>query len=355
MQPVLQFFRQRPIFISSILLIMAGLAYHFWPQGGPPPEQPFVVELETVEKGPLAKSVKFLAHVSSKQETTLMSHMKGTLKAIYVEEGKPVKKGTLLAELDNEELSREYDHALQKVKNAEAQYGRAKKLMDSHAYSQARLEAVQDVMLRAKIEMEQTQNRLLKNQFIAPFDGICGVFKFRPGQTVNDGDNVVSLYDSTGFTLRIDVPESLLSEVEPGEAVHYKDRNTKVLSVQKSLDPDSHMGLARAEVPADWGVTSGQLISVAIDVETKSDVISVPRSAVFMKGAASFVYTLVDGKANLQSVELGLVGKHRVEITEGLSVGDKVVLKAQENIWPTRALKEYVVEEKSPEPKPVEE
>lgn len=347
MQPLLTFIKKHPISIASGLVIIAGLVYHFWPQGGPPPEQPFVVEVETVQKGTLVKSVKFLAHVSSKQETTLVSHMKGTLKAIYVEEGKPVKKGTLLAELDNEELSREFAHAQQKAKNAESQYERAKQLAADKTFSQSKLEAAQDAMLRAKIELEQTQTRLTKNQFIAPFDGICGVFKFRPGQSVNDGDSVVSLYDPSGFTLRIDVPESLLTEVEPGDAIHYKGHDTKVLSVQQSLDPESRMGLARAEVPAEWGLNSGQLISVLIDVETKTDVISIPRSAVFLKGKGSFVYTIVDGKANLQSVEPDLVGRTRVEISEGLKEGDKVVLKGQENIWPTRALKEYVPEEKN--------
>ena len=135
--------------------------------------------------------------------------MKGTLKGIYVEEGKPVKKGTVMAELDNGELSREYDHAKERVKNAETQYARARQLFEAQTFSKTKLELVHDLMLRAKTEFEQVQKRYTKSQFIAPFDGICGVFKFRPGQTVSEGDIVVSLNDASGFILNIDIPESL--------------------------------------------------------------------------------------------------------------------------------------------------
>ena len=71
MSQIYSFIRQRPIFLVSLLVIIAGLAYHFWPAGGMPPEQPFVVEVETVAKGPLVKSVKFLARVSSVKRLSL--------------------------------------------------------------------------------------------------------------------------------------------------------------------------------------------------------------------------------------------------------------------------------------------
>jgi membrane fusion protein (multidrug efflux system) len=349
MHKYMSFIKKRLIFLASLLVLAAGLIYYFWPSAGPPPEQEFVVEVESVKKGDLTKSVKLLAQVSSAMESSLLSSVKGTMKSIYAEEGKPVKKGTLLAELDNGELAREFDHAKQKVALAQAHYDRIKQLQGSQAQSQVKLELAHDILLRAKIELEQVQDRLGKTRFVAQFDGVCGVFKFRPGQTVSDGDVIISCYDASGFSLKIDVPQSLLAEVQPGEKIHYKGEESKILSVQKSLDPESHMGIARAEVPVSWNVSPGQLISLTVDVESRQAVISLPRSAVFLKDGNSFVYTIVEGKANLESVDVGLQGKHRVEITEGLKEGDKVVLKGQENIWPTRALKELKPKEQKAE------
>lgn len=308
-----------------------------------------VVEAETIVKGDLSKSVKLLAHVSSKQETTFLSHIKGRLKSIYVEEGKAVKKGTLLAELDNEELLREMSHATTKVKLAQDQFDRLSQLQKSNAQSQANLDRAHEALLREQIAREHVEDRLSKTQFFAPFDGVCGVFRIRPGQTVKDGDVIVSCYDASGFSLNIDVPETLIASVEPGQAIRLKDAESKLLSVQKSIDPNTHMALARAEVPGTWPVSSGQLVSIEVDVETRKDIISVPKGAIFIKDNNSFVYTIVDGKANLQSVTAGLEGKNRMEVTEGLNAGDKIILKGQENIWPTRAVKEL-----TPETKPVE-
>ncbi len=349
MQSIVSYIKKRPIFIVSLLLIVAALSYYFWPQAGMPPEQPFVVEVETVAKGTLSKSVKLLAHVTSKQETTFISHVKGRMKTIYVEEGKAVKKGTLLAELENEELAHEYAHAQTKVKLAQDQFNRLNQLQKSNAQSQASLDRAHEVLLRSKIELEQVQDRINKTKFIAPFDGVCGVFKFRPGQTLSEGDVIVSCYDASGFVLNIDVPESLVTEVNPGETIRYKGNESKIRSVQKALDPTSHMGIARAEVPGNWKVSSGQIISVEVDVETKDGIITLPRGAVFLKDGNSFVYTIVEDKANLQSIEIGLEGKQRLEVTEGLKEGDKVILKGQENIWPTRAVKELPPAEKPKE------
>lgn len=339
MQSILNFIRIRLVVASTLLIFMAIL-YYFWPQGTPPEGPPFIVEVEYVEKGPLVKTVKLLARVSSKQETTFISHVKSRIKAIYVEEGKAVTKGMMLAELDNAELLREAESVRTRVKLAKDQYDRLLHLQKSNTQSKANLDKAHENLLQANISLDQVEDRLAKTQFFAPFDGVCGVFRIRPGQTIKEGDVIVSCYDTSGFSLNIDVPETLIASLQAGQAIRYKESKGLLQSVQKSIDPVTGMGLARADVDGTWEVSSGQLISIDVDVESKTDVISLPRGAIFMKDGGNFVYTIVDGKANLQAIETGLQSKTRIEITQGLQSGDKVVLKGQENIWPTRPLKE---------------
>lgn len=339
MQNILTLIKSR-LALICVLVIFAGVIYYFWPQGAPPEGPPFIVEVEHVAKGPLAKTVKLLARVASKQETTFLSHVKSRMKAIYVEEGGAVKKGTMLAELDNVELLREAESARTRVKLAKGQYDRLFHLQKSNAQSKANLDKAHENLLQANISLDQVEDRLAKTQFFAPFDGVCGVFRIRPGQTVKEGDVIVSCYDASGFSLSIDVPETLIASIQAGQVIRYKEGKGVLQSVQKAIDPVTGMGLARADVPASWEMASGQLVSIDVDVESKADVISLPRGAVFMKDGGSFVYTIVDGKANLQTIETGLQGKARVEVTQGLQIGDKVVLKGQENVWPTRLLKE---------------
>jgi membrane fusion protein, multidrug efflux system len=350
MQSLFTFMRQRPVFLASLFVILCALGYYFWPGGGKPPEIPFLVEVETVQKGPLSKTVNLVAHVSSRQEISFVSNMKGVMKAVYVQEGKPVKKGTVLAELDNAELTQEYLHDKAKVALAQSKYDRMRQLQKAGVNSQATLDKAHEELLRAKIEFEQVQERLNKSRFIAPFDGVCGVFKFRPGQTVSEGEVVVSCYDASGFELKFDVPQALLGQVKAGDPIRYKDHESKILSAQATLDPVTHMGIARAEVPASWELGSGQLVTMAIEIASKQGVVSVPRTAVFLKDGNPFVYIIEDGKAGLARLELGLQGKERVEVLDGLKEGDLVILKGQDNIWPTRAVKD-VKAEKADKPK----
>lgn len=332
--------RHKIITLACIGLIALVIGYWFWPAGGPPAEIPFMVEAESVKRGDISKKVKLLATVKPKHQASFVSHQSGRLKAIYVEEGKPVAKGTLLADLENDETLREYKYSKVKSLLAKAQYDRMKQLYEQKSQSKASLDRAYDDWLKTEIEFEGYQDKLKNTQFIMPFDGTCGVFKVRVGQSVKEGEQIVLCYDTTAYILQFNVPESILNHVEAGQALDYKGQTGRISSVQKLLDPETHMGLAHAEIPNSWPVSVGQLISVKVETQKKSNVLTVPRSAVFIKGGQTFVYVIAEGKADLKPVQPGLTGQNDIEIIEGLKEGDKVILKGQENIWPTRAVKE---------------
>lgn len=325
--------------ILPIILVTAFFIYKFWPGGGSFEEPPFLVEAQTVAPDSIAKHVTLLANVKPLHQAVFVAQQNGRMKNIFVEEGTHVKSGTVLAELDNEETTRAYQHAEIKSRLAKAQYERILEIFKQGSQSKAALEKAHDAWLRAEIEFETLQEKLKNTQFIMPFDGICGVFKARIGQSVSSGETVVTCYDISQFVLDIDVPESILSDMRADQAIAYKEQKDKIRSVQNIIDPDTRMGIARAIVPNTWPVAVGQLISLDVTLINKENVITVPKTAVFIQNGQDTMYVIKDNQAMPRPVKVGIENNDHFEIIEGLEAGETYILRGQENIWPTRKVK----------------
>jgi len=332
--------KNRTTWVAAFLIALAGfIAYKYWPQGTPPPESPKLVDAEVVQKSQVRKTATLVGTIKPIRQTTFISHDKGVLQTPYIKEGDTVEKGTILVELDNDELIREVAHARENVELFASNYARQKKLVKMKNKSKQSLEKSKEELLKAKMEFEKAIAKLKKTQFTAPYTGTCGVFIAREGQDLKEGDKVVTFYDTSKLSLDIGVPESILTKVNPASEFICLGTSGNLESVQKIIDPESRMGLAHAEIDGKAEACLGSLVDVTVVVAQKEDCLSLPKSAVFMKGKAPFVYRIKEGKADLVPVELGLEGDERIEIAKGIDVGDEIVLRGQEGIWPTRALK----------------
>lgn len=332
--------KKKQIFITSLLIIIAGwITYKALFPVSPPAEVSKLVEVEVAKKSDLEKTATLVGTVKPVRQTTFIAHGSGVLKTPQVHEGQQVKKGTVLIEIENDELVREVNHARESVALLEHNYQRQEKLVKMNNKSKKSLEGAREDLLKARIEYEKASNRLKMTQFIAPYDGTCGVFIAREGQDLKEGDQVVTFYDTSKYALDIGVPESILPKVQEKAKMSCLGKESEIKSIQRLIDPKSRMGLAHAEISNEVEVCLGSIVDVRVVVEKKLECLNLPKSAVFMKGEEYFVYTIKDGKADLVPVELGLEGDDRVEITTGIKEGDQVILLGQESIWPTKPVK----------------
>lgn len=322
--------------IAGIIIAVVALGYKLWPRQDVPAIPVLAVETKTAAYGSLAKHVDLLATARPLHQTVFRAHQKGKIKKIYVQEGEKLKAGTLLAELDNSEIQRAARYAKEKAELAKKHYDRILEVYNKGSQSKANLEKARQEWLHAEIEYETLEQRLKDTRLIIPYDGYCGVFKVREGQSVSEGTTIVTCYDTSEFVLDIDVPESLISQMKQGIQISYEGRKGQIKSVQGIIDPDTRMGISRAIVPADWPLTVGKMFWLDIQIEKKENVIGVPKSAVILRKDQTFVYIVQDEKAALTPVETGLESQHEVEIIKGLNVGTQYILRGQENLWPTR-------------------
>ncbi|MCP4922597.1 MAG: efflux RND transporter periplasmic adaptor subunit [bacterium] len=335
-----------------LIAAVSGIAwgtYKFWPSKEKEPELPMLVEVESIKKSDLRKTVRLSAVVNPKRVTVFKAQEKGVMGPPLVKSGDLVQEGTLLAQMRNEKWHKAVEYTKEKANLAQAHYQSQKKLVDSKNKSQRALDVAHKAWLSAKIAYEEAKKELAKTQFKAPYSGQVGIFKAREGQFLKDGNVVVAFYDTSEYVLDIDVPESFVTLLKVGEVFKFGEKEGKIESVQTFLDPGTHMGLARATFPSDVLLPLGGRVSIEVSVAQRENVLSVPRSAIALKDGNLILYKIVKGKAAIAWPEIGLETNDRVEVLDGISVGDRIIIKGHGGLWPTKEVKDVNAQKEADE------
>ena len=259
--------------------------------------------------------------------------------------GQEVKKGDLLARIENEDIEKNYRILKETEEIAKGQFERANSLLKSGVSSKNTVEEKYSLLLETQRKLSDAKISLEELKIYAPFDGIVGIFKLREGSQLNTGDAIVSVYDPKSVLVEFDLPLSAAKEVNDGGSIIIDNQEYRLTHIQKMLDEETHMCPAYAEIRCS-GCIIGTAIEVTVVIREITNAVVIPFEAVFLKETKPYVYIAEEGKALLKAVELGIRDKKRVEIKSGLNPGDKVIAFGHNRLYPGAAVKIHVEETK---------
>jgi membrane fusion protein (multidrug efflux system) len=179
--------------------------------------------------------------------------------------------------------------------------------------------------------------QLEKAHIVAPFSGIVGLRHVSVGEYITAGQGLVNLEAIDPVKADFRVPEKFLPAIRVGQTIRVKvdafpgdEFEGKVYAIDPRLDVSGRALLVRALVPnRDRRLRPGLFVRVTVLLRLKDDALSVPEQSIVPQGDSQFVFKIVDGKVHLTKVVTGTRREGRVEIVEGLSVGDQVVTAGQ--------------------------
>ncbi len=193
---------------------------------------------------------------------------------------------------------------------------------------------------RSRVEAAEARIQYLKESVErlivrAPADGTLYQFNVKDGSYLNVGDSIGLFADLTHLRLRAYVDEPDIGEIAVGEKVVIRwdaRPQDEWLGVVVRL-PAQVVALGTrsvAEVLCSIENPQSTLMSnINVDVDIQApegpEVVSLPRGVVFPEGSKEFVWVIDAGKAAKRYVETGRSTSARIEITQGLKVGEKVI------------------------------
>ena len=295
-------------------------------------------------------NIDFPAQISPSQKTVLAFKYAGKIKSINFESGDFVKKGQVIATMDDTDykvnldaFSKKYEAAKAVAQNAEQQFVRAETLYRGDAlakkdYDNALMQrnVAISTFKEASAGLQNARNTLNDTKILAPYDGYIDKKVVDVGTVVPEGGPVVSFISNEITDISVNASVKDIEYIKNAENISFKDSTKdKIYSLKiKSIaqNPDSinltyPVIFTFSDLNENDKFLSGQTGTVTIVVKNKGkEEILIPINAVF-EDKGSNVYLFKDGKAVKTAIELGeLRETDKISVVKGLKTGDKVIV-----------------------------
>lgn len=247
---------------------------------------------------------------------------------LNADEGSNVKKGDVLAQLEDEDLQQTLKDLQAKESFARKEYERRKELLNQNAISKSDFDRAMSDWESAKAAVRATQAQISYMKLLAPADGRIIRRDGEIGQLIPANQAVFWLSCCAPLRISSEVDEEDISLVQPGQKVLISADafpgqifHGKVDSITPKGDPVARSYRVRISFTEDNPLLIGMTAETNIITHEKDNALLVPTSAV----VKNEVWVVNDGKLAQQAVKVGAKGPEQTEITDGLTTNDLVV------------------------------
>jgi RND family efflux transporter MFP subunit len=355
------------------------------PQSDDPPRQ---VRVVAAAKARIARTVSATGTLAADDQIILGAKAVGRLKEINVDLGSRVRKGQTVARIDPNDYElrvRQAETALQQarvrlglaphgpndhvdaqqtgvvrqaaavLREAQLTHDRMVELAQRDLISRAELDAAvsqlavaearyqdsleevrnrQALAAQRRSELEIARQQLADTVIVSPIDGAVRQRQASVGEYLAAGAPVATLVRIDPLRLRLSIPEREAVSIVLGQQVRLTvegDQNQyqgRVARLSPAISEDNRTLMVEAEIPnGELLLRPGAFAKADVIVEADQEIVTVPADAIVTFAGIEKVLTVADGKAVEKRVRTGRSVGEAVEVTEGVSAGDRVIMR----------------------------
>ncbi len=327
-----------------------------------------LVKIKRIKRGPILNYLTFNTTLEPEKMVPIYSKVDGIIAKIIKDEGSFVKKGEILALIDDKDIRNSYEQAKLSVRQAEinlkdakikmddeeANFKRSQSLYKEKIISEKDFSAAKLNYRSAQLSYEKAKQQLdiEKEKFKAlelqlsytrirsPISGWITSRKIDQGMRVSPGTELYTVEDFDPLLARVYVPEKDIVKIKTGMDVKVKSEvypdsfKGKVKIINPRIDPQSGTFKVTISITdKSLKLRPGMLVTCNIIISKKSDAIIVPKKAIFYRNGDPYVFTLKRGGiVKLKKIRLGTELEKDYEVLEGIREGEIVVVQGIENI-----------------------
>ena len=282
------------------------------------------------------------ANLKTRKNILILSEFQGTLERIFVEEGQEVRKGALLAQINDSGLQEQLEQSVIQTNFAKENFERVQRLWDNNIGSEMQyLKSKADYETSQK-GVEQMRDMLSKTKIYAPFDGTIDEIISNPGSNLIPGiSQILRLVNLEKVYAEAFVSEKYISnvnaETEALVRIPLLDKEIKSVITQTGNFINPNNRTFRIEVPVenpDKKIKQNLDAKIRINIYKKDNALVVPLRIIREDASGeNYLYVMSeDVKEGVYItkktyVKLGNKSNKDAEVVDGLNVGDLIVLE----------------------------
>ena len=285
-------------------------------------------------------TIEIQANIKTRQNLQLFPEFGGRLNQILVKEGQEVKKGTLLAVIDDAGLQDQLDQMKLQLKLAKTTFERTQRLWDQKIGSEMMYLEAKTRFKSQQKQVAQMRNQLSKTKLYAPFSGVIDEIIARKGSALAPGITpIMRIVNLDNMYVESDVPENYLANITKGSfakvsiPVLNETQNTLVRQTGNFIQPNNRTFRVEAPIKNPTGMIKPNLNArLSIVDYSNPEALMIPFRVIRENAKGdSFVFILkVEEQENeyiteQRFVSLGMSKNELVEITKGVNTEDLIV------------------------------
>ena len=262
--------------------------------------------------------------------------------AVHFEDGQQVQAGELLVTLQQKEERAQRAAASEQLAEHKRELKRLQILLKEDVIPQRDYDERLTLRNVTRQRIREIEARISDRTIRAPFDGMLGLRQVSVGALVEPGDLIATIDDLSRIKLDFNVPATYLSNLQPGSVIHAHsagwgdDRfEGTVATIGTRIDPETRSVLVRAIIPnREMRLRPGLLMTVQL-LNRQRQALMVPEEALVPVQRRHYVLTVgADNVVQRKEVFIGQRQPGLVEITQGLSPGEQVIVRGTTRVRP---------------------
>ena len=229
------------------------------------------------------------------------------------EEGTSVKKGQLLAKVNDRQLQAQLQRLVSQLKLAEDRVFRQDALLKRDAVSKEAYEQVKTDLATLNADIEIIKANIELTELRAPFDGVIGLRQVSIGTYASPTTVVAKLTKIAPLKVEFSVPERYAKQIKKGTNLNFSVEGNldafgaQVYAVESAIDPNLHQFTARALYPnVKHILLPGRYASVLLKKDEIENAIAIPTEAIVPEMGKDKVYLYKSGKAEPVDIITGI-------------------------------------------------
>lgn len=296
------------------------------------------VEITVAVRGRVARTTTLAATIEPSRVVSVNAQISGPLGAVNYREGAMVSQGTVLATISAPELQAQLRSAEASLEFAASTARRSEEMFKQRVITAAEVERDRAALASAQATLDALRVRAGFTSVRAPMAGVITERLVEAGDIVSPNQRLFTIADVRTLITRVQISEldvvalrtgsevSVTADAFPGERF-----TGRIRRVFPAADSVSRMVPVEVEIggPSAARLRPGYTARVTFELAANEDAVLIPARAVVGTAGNQAVMMIEDGKPVRRGVRLGAEVSGRVEVLEGLQVGDTIILTAQ--------------------------